>query len=140
MEDGEKSMVGALSIGRVHPTDGGPVTGTHVRQGTDAGRGRKHTWAQVPVGAGAHLGGTDGHCLPVPALEGRSYSWFFCSQAGPPKKTKGCQEQLLPRITASSWEVTGCWNPPQGIGLAESQGLNLGKLYSCLYQVPAAWP
>ena len=50
-----------------------------------------------------------------PHLRGHSYSWFFCSQAGPPKKTKGCQPQLLPCVIASSWEVPGCWNPPQGI-------------------------
>ena len=108
-------MAGALSVERGHPIDSSPVTGTHISQGVDAGQGRKPTWAQVPAGAGAHQQGTDGHRLPEPALEGQSYSWFFCSQAGPPKKTKGCQPQLLPCVSASSWEVPGCWNPPQGI-------------------------
>ena len=113
VEDAEESMAGALSVGRGHPVDSGPVTGTHVSQGVDAGWDRKPTWAQVPTGAGAHLERTDGPHLPV--LEGHSYSWFFCSQAGAPKRTRGCQAQLLPCVIASSWEVPGCWNPPQGI-------------------------
>ena len=96
VEDGEESMAGALSVRRGHPIDSGPVTGTHIAQGVDAGWGRKPIWAQEPSGAGAHLGRTDGPRLPVPALEGHSYSWFFCSQAGPPKRTRGCQAQLLP--------------------------------------------
>ena len=96
VEDGEESMAGAVSVGMEHPIDSGPVTGTHITQGVDAGWGRKPIWAQVPSGAGAHLGGTDGPCLPVPALEGHSYSRFFCSWAGPPKRTRGCQAQLLP--------------------------------------------
>lgn len=46
--------------------------------------------------------GTDGPCVPVPTLEGHSYSWFFCSQVGPPKRIRGCQAQLLPCVIASS--------------------------------------
>ena len=115
VENGEESLAGALSVGRGHPIDSGPVTGTHISQGMDAGWGRKPTWAQVPAGVGAHLEGTDGPHLPLPTLEGHLYSWFFCSQAGPPKQTRGCQAQLLPCVIASSWEVPCCWNPLQGI-------------------------
>ena len=48
VEDEEESMAGALSVGRGHPIDNGPVTGTHVTQGMYAGRGRNPPGPRCP--------------------------------------------------------------------------------------------
>ena len=77
VQDGEGSMAGPV-CGEGAPTGSGPVAGTH------ASRGWMLKHREPSPGPGAHLGGRLPH-LPVPCQGGHSHSWFFSSQAGPPR-------------------------------------------------------
>ena len=135
MEDGEESMAGSLSVGRGHPIDSGPVTGTHVTQGVDAGWGRNPPGPRCPQEQGPSWAGQMAPAFLYPHLRGTHIPGFSAPGLVLPRGQEAvkhssylCDCFLLggPRLLESS----------SGDLIGREPGLEWEQLHSCLHQVP----